>query len=317
MKTHLTAVCLLLTLFVSAQKREEFFNFSFKPAETGHYYYVTTEKKDSGWYREAYYVSQGSMAMKGWYKDEACNIAHGPVNWYHHTRFLRSSGQYANGKKDGLWLGYDEKGHLVDSSNYSNGFLTGISFRFHSNGMASDSLHFDGKGNGVQVSWFDDGQLASAGRLTADTAKIGRWQYFHKNGTVMANEEYSGGKLVSCHCYTEAGQALDTADCREKEAEPANGIKGWQQFLSNGLQRILESKANSRQWPAGQRTVAIRFIVEKDGTLSGFLPLTENGKGMEEEVIKLLQRSPRWTLGRQWGRVVRSYHTQPLTFVIQ
>ncbi|HEV7333421.1 MAG TPA: hypothetical protein VGN63_20470 [Flavisolibacter sp.] len=317
MKTHLTALSLLLTLFVSAQKREEFFDISFKPAKAGGYYYVVTEKKDSGWYREAYYVSQQTMAMKGWYKDEACTIAHGPVDWYHPTKYPQSTGNYVNGKKEGRWLVYNDKGYLIDSSTYSNGHLAGISYRWHSNGMLQDSLNFDGNGNGVQVSFYDDGNLSSAGRWTADTAKTGRWKYYHKNGKELAVEEYADGKLQLCNCFTETGQSLDTADCKEKEAEPAGGLGGWQRFLSQGLQRILEVKANSRVWPAGQRTVAIRFIVEKDGTLSSFRPLTENGKGMEEEVIKLLQRSPRWTPGRQWGRPVRSYHTQPLTFVIQ
>lgn len=317
MRTPLTAFSLLLFFFASAQKREEVFNFSFKPSNSGPYYYVVTEKKDSGWHREAYFISQMAMAMEGWYKDEACNLAHGPVKWFHPTRVLKSTGRYVNGKKEGLWLGFDDQGNLIDSSTYHDGYLTGVSFRWHSNGMAKDSLDFDGQGNGVQVSWYDDGNLASAGRWTADTVKKDRWKYFHKNGTVMATEDYVNGKLVTCNCYTEAGQALDTADCREKEALPSGGIKGWQRFLASGLQQLLNSKAASREWSAGQRTVAIRFVVEKDGSLSEFKPLTQYGRGLEEEIIKLLQRSPRWTPGQQWGRPVRSYHTQPLTFVIE
>ncbi|RYY83047.1 MAG: hypothetical protein EOO15_22030 [Chitinophagaceae bacterium] len=317
MKTYLTAAILLLSLLVSAQKREEFFDMSFQPAKAGGYYFVVTEKKDSGWYREAYFVSQRTLAMQGWYKDEACSTAHGPVNWYHPTRFPRSKGIYLDGKKEGLWLGYDDEGHLTDSSTYTKGHLAGISYRWHSNGMLQDSLHFDGQGNGVQVSWYDDGSLASAGRWTADTAKTGRWQYYHKNGAEWAVEDFAAGKLLSCNCFTETGQALDTADCKEQEAVPAGGLNGWKRFLSNGLQHMLQTKANSRQWPAGQRTVAIRFIVEKDGMLSSFKAITENGLGMEEEVVKLLKKSPRWTPGKQRGKPVRSYHTQPLTFVIQ
>lgn len=133
----------------------------------------------------------------------------------------------------------------------------------------------------------------------------------------MAVEDYEHGKQVACHCYTETGQAIDSADCKEKEAEPAGGIGAWQRFLSNGLQRMLESKANSRQWSVGQRSVAIRFIVEKDGSLSDLKPLTQYGGGLEEEIIRLFEKAPRWTPGRQWGKPVRSYHTQPLTFVIQ
>lgn len=317
MRQPLTALALLLGLLASAQKREAFFNFSFKPSKEGPFYYVTTEKKDSGWHREAYYIAQKTMAMEGWYKDEACSIAHGPVKWYHPTRFPSSIGQYANGKKEGVWLGYDEEGHRTDSSNYSNGHRTGISYHWHSNGMLRDSLNFDGNGNGVEVSWYNDGLLATAGRWKGDTIKTGRWQYFHKNGTVMATEDYVEGKQVACTCYTEEGVALDTAHCKEKEAVPAGGTAGWKRFLEQGLQQLLQAKANTREWSAGQRTVAIRFVVEKDGSLSDFRPLTNYGSGVEEAIINLLKRSPQWTPGRQWGKPVRSYHTQPVTFVIE
>lgn len=308
---------LLFCLAAAAQKRDEIFDFNFKPSSTSPYYYVSTEKKDSGWYREAYFISQKSMAMKGWYKDEEGKIKHGPFTYYHYTRYLKEQGSYVNDKKDGLWLGYNEQGILTDSSMYTNGHLMGISMRWHANGFSSDSCNFDGQGNGIQVSWYNDGILASAGRWTGDTMKTGRWKYYHKNGTVLATEDYENGELSVCQCYTEDGKALDTAECREVEAMPDGGLAGWRNFLQRGLQRMLESKAASREWSAGQRTVVVRFVVEKDGSLSEFTPLTQYGKGMEEEVVNLLKRSPKWTPGRQRGRVVRSYHTQPLTFVIQ
>ena len=80
---------------------------------------------------------------------------------------------------------------------------------------------------------------------------------------------------------------------------------------------MLEEKANTRQWTAGQITVIVRFVVKEDGSLAEFVPLTQYGKGMEEEVIRMLQRSPKWTPARQWGRVVKSYHTQPITMTIE
>lgn len=317
MKPQLLALWLLISLAAAAQKREEIFDFSFKPATSSPYYFVTTEKKDSGWYREAFYISKKSMAMKGWYKDEACTTPHGPVSWFHQTRFLSESEFYLNGKKEGIWVGYDDQGHMTDSSTYHDGHRVGPSFHWHSNGMIRDSFACDGKGNDTQVSWYDDGAPASAGRWTGDTVKTGTWKYYHKNGKVMATEDYVNGKMQVCNCYTEAGVALDTADCKEKDAEPGGGIRRWQIFLERGLQSMLERKANSREWSAGNRTVVIRFVVEKDGSLSELTPLTNYGSGVEEEVINFMKKAPRWTPGRQWGKPVRSYHTQPLTFQIQ
>ena len=133
----------------------------------------------------------------------------------------------------------------------------------------------------------------------------------------MATEDYDNGKKITSACYDETGVKLDSALCIEKEAVPAGGISGWREFLEKGMRQLLESKTNSREWSTGQATVVVRFVVEKDGSLAEFTPLTQYGKGIEEEVIKMLRRSPKWTPGQQWGRPVKSYHTQPVTFQVQ
>lgn len=314
---HLLFLLFSLPLVCVAQKREEFFNHDFKPAKFGAYYYVVTEKKDSGWYREAYFLSQKTMAMQGLYKDEAAAIQNGVFTWYHTTRFPKLTGTYINGKREGLWLGYNEEGILTDSLNYKADNRIGVSMRWHKNGMTADSLNFDGAGNGVQVSWHDNGKVASAGYWAQDTMKKGRWKYFRYNGQALATEEYVDGKTTLCTCWDDNGVALDTALCREKRAVPAGGINGYRRFLETNLQPFVERRASSNAWKPGQYTVMIRFVVETDGSLSEFTPLTAFGNGAEDEIIAIFKRMPRWTPGQQFGRVVRSYHTQPVTFMIQ
>ena len=316
MKTLLLSLFLLLIQISFAQKREEFFNFSFKPESASPYYYVVTEKKDSLWYRIAYYVSQKTQAMEGWYKDEAGKVAQGDFTWFHPNRTQKSKGRFSNGKKDGPWLEWNEAGAMIDSSTYKAGKHIGVSMRWHDNGMGKDSLNFNEPGTGVQVSWYDDGHLASVGRWVQEL-KQGSWKYFHKNSKLMATEDFMAGKKGPCLCYDENGVQLDSATCEEKEAVPAGDIPGWRRFLEQSLSRLLQEKANTRQWTTGQITVIVRFVVKEDGSLAEFAPVTQYGKGMEEKVIRMLQRSPKWTPARQWGRVVKSYHTQPVTFEIQ
>jgi len=316
MKPLLLNLCLLLVLTSSAQKKEETFNFQFKPSKSGPYYYVVTEKKDTVWERKAYFISQKSQAMEAFYKDEACKIPDGYMTWFHPTRVPKSKGLYVDGKKEGTWLEWNDKGLLIDSANYKNGNRTGVSYRWHNNGMLRDSLDFDGQGNGVQVSWYDDGSLACAGRWIQDISKRGRWKYYHKNGETMATEDYEYGKKVTCTCYNESGVQLDSTACIDREAEPSGGKKGWQSFLEEGMTGVLDAKVRNREWSEGQATVVIRFIVEPDGSLSDFTSLTNYGSSIEYEVIRMLRRAPRWTPARQHGQAVRSFHTQPLTMQI-
>lgn len=315
MKSYLFLPIALLFSFNSiAQKREEIFDYQFKPSfQPGGYYFVVTENKDSLWSRKAWYIAQKTLYLEGWYKDDSCKIPHGQFTYYHTTGYPLRMGHYANGKKEGVWLSYNDKGQLTDSSNYHNDKRIGISMSWHENGYPSDSVQFDGAGNGVEVRWHDDGSIAAAGYWKQDTLKRGRWQYFHRNGKLMATEDYdAAGKQTACNCYDEQGIVLDTALCREQE--PKVNIQQWRRFLENNLQSLVEQKARERL--TGQFTVLVRFLVNTDGTMSDFKALTNYGYGIEEGVVNMLKRGPLWTPGRKYGKLVRSYHTQPITFVI-
>jgi antitoxin component YwqK of YwqJK toxin-antitoxin module len=311
-------ILLLLTLLLqigtlAAQKKEQGFDPFFKPTDHAPRYFVTTEKKDSLWYRQAWYLPERSMAMEGWYKDEDCKTAHGEVLWYHENRFLKSKGTYENGQKQGTWLEYGEDGKLRDSATYTAGRLTGIRMQWYADGMPSDSSNFDGKGNGVEVRWFDDGSVASAGRWIADTAKNGRWQYFFNNGKLLATEDYIAGNRLVCTCYDEAGKALDTSACKEKEAEVDGGITAWRRFLERNLKADIPAKNGAAY---GRYTVVAQFVVNTDGSLAQIRALTKYGYGMEEEVVRILQNSPPWKPALQFGRKVKAYRKQPITFVV-
>jgi antitoxin component YwqK of YwqJK toxin-antitoxin module len=316
MRILFTCFCSLISFLAQAQSREEFFDFRFHPTKTSPFYYAVTEKKDSAWLQRAYYVSTSRMGRECFYKDENCTTFHGKYRFFDVEGFLKETGTYTNGKKEGLWLGYNNKGYIIDSGVYVNDHLKGIRLKWYSDGMQSDSLNFDGKGNGVQISWYNDGNPASAGYWTQDTLKKGRWKYFFRDGTLKATEDYVDGKIAVCNCYTEKGEPIDTALCREKEAVPAGGTNGWIRFLQKSLTQIVINLATKGVKP-GRYTVLVKFIVLEDGTVSDLTPLTKLGQGIEEEVVKVLKSAPKWEPGRMFGRPVRSYHTQPVTFVIQ
>ena len=314
MKTLLTAALFLLQLFCYSQKREEIFDHTFRPADRkGAYYFVVTEKKDSGWQQKAWYISQKTQYMDGWYKDDSATIKNGEFRYFHVNQVLREIGRYENNKKEGVWLRFDEEGRLTDSSNYTNGKKIGIGLGYHKNGYLADSTNFDGNGNGVQVRWYNDGFLYGAGRWKNDTLRYGRWKYYYRNGATLATEDYGAdGKLIVCNCYDSTGLQLDTAFCGEKEAIVDK--QKWRRHLEKSLQPLVEQKAN--QGLTGTFTVLVRFLVNKDGKLEELKALTTYGHGIEEAVIKIIKDGPAWQPGSYHGQKVKSYHTQPITFMI-
>ena len=54
------------------------------------------------------------------------------------------------------------------------------------------------------------------------------------------------------------------------------------------------------------------FIVEKDGSLSDIKVLRDLGFGTKEEAIRVLNNSPKWTPGKQNGKLVRVLFSAPI-----
>ena len=87
----------------------------------------------------------------------------------------------------------------------------------------------------------------------------------------------------------------------------------WQKFLQRNLN--AEAPINNGA-PAGQYTVIVQFIVDKEGNISDVKALTNHGYGMEDEAVRAVKKAPKWNPAVQNGRQVKAYRKQPITFVV-
>jgi TonB family protein len=88
-------------------------------------------------------------------------------------------------------------------------------------------------------------------------------------------------------------------------------MAGWNKYLSENL----------RYPPNAQRkgiegTVIVAFVVNTDGTTTDIQILRSVGGGFDEEVIRIVQGSPKWTPGMQRGTPVRTRMRLPLRFIL-
>ncbi len=98
------------------------------------------------------------------------------------------------------------------------------------------------------------------------------------------------------------------------EAAFPGGNDAWARFLEKNLR--AETPVN-RGAPAGYYTVIIQFVVDREGNVSDMRALTKHGFGMEEEVLRVLVKSPKWKPAEQGGRFVKAYRKQPVIFYIE
>jgi beta-lactamase regulating signal transducer with metallopeptidase domain len=90
----------------------------------------------------------------------------------------------------------------------------------------------------------------------------------------------------------------------------------WREFLEKASKPIL-ADLDKKGVPGGKYTVQVRFVVEKDGSLSSMSIVKEPGFGLGDKVLEIMKHAPKWKPAIQNQRVVRSYHTQPITFVVE
>ena len=99
----------------------------------------------------------------------------------------------------------------------------------------------------------------------------------------------------------------------EQEPRFPGGQNNWVRFLQQNLRADIAVKNGA---PAGTYQVMVQFIVTKEGKITDVKSLTQNGYGMEQEVVRLMELSPDWEPARQNKQVVHAYKKQPVTFVI-
>jgi TonB family protein len=93
---------------------------------------------------------------------------------------------------------------------------------------------------------------------------------------------------------------------------PSGGMAGWSAYLSANLGYPTTARRKDIEG-----TVIVAFVVNTDGTVSDFEVLKGIGGGCDEEALRIVRSSPKWTPGMQDGKVVRTRMRLPLTFQLE
>jgi hypothetical protein len=101
----------------------------------------------------------------------------------------------------------------------------------------------------------------------------------------------------------------------EREAAYPGGASAWREFITGKAVAIADSAAK-RGIPPGTYTIIIQFTIDKNGVPGDFKPVSNVGYGLEEECIKALKLSKKWTPAEQEGKKVKAWKRQPFTFQI-
>ena len=66
-----------------------------------------------------------------------------------------------------------------------------------------------------------------------------------------------------------------------------------------------------------QGKVTLKFVIERDGTLTNIEEIASPDRSLTEEAIRVLKQSPKWSPGKQRNKPVRVYYVLPIDFILQ
>ena len=133
----------------------------------------------------------------------------------------------------------------------------------------------------------------------------------------MSKVRKFSGVLLTCMCLTLIATAQDMA----KSKAPAVFI--YVDQMPSPTFDMAEYLGNTIHYPDSARyhntegRVIIKFVVNEDGRISDCNALTHFGDGLEEEALRAVRNMPKWVPGKQEGKAVKVYFTQPIRFKLE
>lgn len=106
------------------------------------------------------------------------------------------------------------------------------------------------------------------------------------------------------------------------EIDPPKIISDIMPEFDGGLEKMYHYLQSNINYPEAaintgtQGRVYLKFIVEKDGSISNISVLSEVGFGCTEEAVRVVKSMPNWKPGEHMGKKVRVIFTLPVSFLL-
>ncbi|HEX5001857.1 MAG TPA: TonB family protein [Bacteroidia bacterium] len=189
----------------------------------------------------------------------------------------------------------------------------------------------------TETVYYISGQISSKkSYVKQDQKKLdGKFQEWYKNGRLHTDIDYSDGKingkrlsywedgtpkridtfendsLIEGKCFNPDG--VETAYYEyEKMPEFPGGLDELVRYLSKEIKYPNKARKNSVQG-----LVMVRFIVNKDGSVSDIKIVKSVDERLDSEAVRVVQNMPHWDPGTQDGESVRVVFNLPIRFKLK
>lgn len=97
----------------------------------------------------------------------------------------------------------------------------------------------------------------------------------------------------------------------EKYPEFPGGMEAWAKFIQKNLRYPYLAQENGIQGK-----VYLSFVIEKDGSITDVKVVKGIGGGCDEEAVRVIKKSPKWSAGIQNDSKVRVRYNMPINYTL-
>lgn len=142
--------------------------------------------------------------------------------------------------------------------------------------------------------------------------EIARWKMLFVAASAFAFCYFMVGNDLT-FAQGKPDQASDNKVYTFVEESASFGSKGdfseLYQFIGKNLRYPEEAKSNKIEGK-----VFVKFVIEKDGSITNPEIVKGAGHGMDEETLRVVKMLPKWNPGKEKGKAVRQAFTLPINF---
>lgn len=205
---------------------------------------------------------------------------------------------------------FDLKGNCTGHwtySNYKKGEYNGMVWQRYDSTLTLKfkCSYLDGLQVGDDSGWHKNQVLRYVKSYTL--GELNNVSYWYPSGAMKRKAKIDEEVPVEDVCFDEKGKKIKCEPWNQR----ANFPGGEQDFIQFIQKKFKYPKAMLEAGESG--SVEIRFVVEKDGTLSNFKIIKSSNPLFEEEALRVLKLSPKWIPGYVDGEPVRSYRILPIS----
>lgn len=317
LQVALAAFFCMVSLSVFSQSKSNpivsMLNYKMEPVGTGKGYSYIEHKwpEDGLWHVQLFYFPEKQLYADFFYKDSMRKERTGVYLQYYPNGIMSDSGFYVSNKKEDAYFTWYDNRKKKSFFHFKNGLPVDTCTTWNAEGHVIRQSITNEVGSGVVQQFYPNGKLRASGQIMEGVAE-GNWQFKREDGTALMNVTFVKDSIVSKNCFDTLGQPLQGECIYERQASFPGGNDGWRQFLIQNFRYPSEARRNDISG-----TVKVKFQVDIDGSLSNFSIVSSPAQILSNEVLRLMEKSPRWQPAIQLNQPVKQYHIQNVSFYLE